>query len=83
MVRDNSITDGFCLKVPGKLLVFYKEDTDSIKMNLGELKGNLNAVAVDTRSPYKEIKITSLKPAKDQIFNAPHRSDWGIAVKAR
>ena len=81
MVRDNNITDGFCLKVPGKLLVFYKEDTDSIKMNLGELKGKFHAVAVDTRSPYKEIEITDLKPDTGQLFKAPHRSDWAIAVK--
>jgi len=82
MVRDNSITDGVCLKVPGKLLVFYREDTDLIKMDLGELKGKFHAVAIDTKSPYKEIVITSLKPAKDQSFKAPHHSDWAIAVKA-
>jgi hypothetical protein len=82
MVRDNSITDGLCLKVPGELLVFYKEDTDSIKMNLGELRGNFCVVAVDTKSPYKEIEITELKPDTDQIFKAPNRSDWAIAVKA-
>lgn len=83
MVRDNSITDGFCLKVAGELLVFYKENTDSIKMNLGEFKGNFHTVAIDTKSPYKEIEITSLKPAKDQIFQAHNRSDWAIAVEAR
>ena len=82
MLRDNSITDGVCLKVPGKLLVFYREDTDSIKMDLGELKGMFNAVAVDTKSPYKEIEITDLKPDTDQLLKAPHRSDWAIAVKA-
>jgi hypothetical protein len=83
MVRDNSMTDGVCLKVPGKLLVFYKEDTDSIKMDLGELKGKFDAVAVDTRSPYKEIELTGLKLDTGQIFKAPYRSDWAVAVKAR
>ena len=83
MVRDNSITDGYCLKVPGKLLVFYKEDTDLIKMNLGELKTKFHAVAVDAKSPYKEIEITDLKPDAGQIFKAPHLSDWAIAVNSR
>ena len=83
MVRDNSITDGVCLKVPGKLLVFYREDTDSIKMDLGEIKGKYHAVAVDTRTPYKEIELSGLKPEKAQLFRAPHRSDWAIAVEAR
>ena len=83
MLRDNSITDGFCLKIRGKLLVFYKEDTDSVKMNLGELQGSFDAVAVDTKSAYKEIEITGLKPDTGQLFKAPTRSDWAIAVKAR
>jgi hypothetical protein len=83
MLRDNSITDGFCLKIPGKLLVFYKEDTDSVKINLGELQGSFHAVAVNTKSPYKEIEITDLKPDTGQLFKAPSRSDWAIAVDAR
>ena len=83
MVRDNSITDGYCLKVPGKLLVFYKEDTDSIKMDLGELEGKFDAVAVDTKSPYKEVELPGLYADRGQLFKAPHRSDWAIAVKAR
>jgi hypothetical protein len=82
MVRDNSITDSVCLKVPGKLLVFYREDTDSIKMNLRELKGKFHAVAVDTKGPYKEIELTDLKPDTGQLFKAPNHSDWAIAVKA-
>ena len=83
MLRDNSITDGFCLKIRGKLLVFYKEDTDSVKMNLGEFQGSFRAVAVDTKSAYKEIEITDLKPDTGQLFKAPARSDWAIAVEAR
>ena len=81
MIRDNSLTDDVCLKVPGKMLVFYKEDADSIKMNLTELRGNFRAVAVDTKSQYMEIELTGLKPKPGQQFKAPHRSDWAIAIE--
>jgi len=82
MVRDNSLTDGVCLKVPAKLLVFYKEDGDSITMNLAELPSGIRAVAVDTRKRYEEVEWTGMKPAPDQVFNAPYRSDWAVAVTA-
>lgn len=82
MVRDNSLTDGVCLKVPGRLLVFYKENADSIEMNLNELSGGIRAVAVDTRSQYKEIELTDLKAESGQRFKAPHRSDWAVAAQA-
>jgi len=78
----DSDLDGHCLKIPAKLLVFYKEDAGSIKMNLGELRGKLHAVAVDTKNPYREIELTGLKPEPARLFKAPHRSDWAIAVEA-
>ena len=81
MIRDNSITDGVCMKVPNKLLIFYKEDADSIKMNLSELKDIFDAVAVDTRKKYKELRLSSLSAQPNQIFIAPYKSDWAIAVK--
>ncbi len=81
MVRDNHLTDGVCLKVPGSLLVFYKEDTDSIKMNLAELRGGIWAVAVDTRKSYKEIEPAGINAGPDQVFKAPHRSDWAVAIQ--
>ena len=37
---------------------------------------------VDTRSQYKEIELTDLKAESAQRFNAPHRSDWAVAVEA-
>jgi hypothetical protein len=52
-------------------------------MDLGELKGKYHAVAVDTRSHYKEIELAGLKPEKAQLFKALYRSDWAIAVKAQ
>jgi hypothetical protein len=82
LVRDNSLTDGVCLKVPGRLLIFYKEDTSSIKMDLSEMNAAIKALAVDTCLKYKEIELSGLKPEKEQIFEAPARSDWAVAVQA-
>jgi hypothetical protein len=83
MVRDNRLTDGVCLKAPGKLTVFYKEDTKSIRMDLAELSSPIHAVAVDTRRQYKEIKIRSLEAQLGQIFKAPHQSDWAVALERK
>ncbi|MGD8500708.1 MAG: hypothetical protein PVJ86_08670, partial [Phycisphaerales bacterium] len=81
LVRDNSLTDGVCLKVPGKLMVFYKEDTDSIQMNISELQKAVEGIAVDTCRSYKEIGLDGLKAKPGQIFKAPRRSDWAVTVQ--
>jgi len=82
MVRDNRLTDGVCLKVPGELAVFYKEDTNSVRMDLGELSSPVRAVVVDTRRRYREIEISSLEARPGQVFYAPRRSDWAVVVEA-
>ncbi len=82
LVRDNSLTDGVCLKVPGKLLIFYKEDTDSIEMNLSELPGRVRGIAVNTRQSYEEIDIEGLQAKPGQTFKAPGHSDWAVAVES-
>jgi hypothetical protein len=81
LVRDNSLTDGVCLKVPGKLLIFYKEDTDTIKMNLSKLTKEIHGIAVDTCHSYKEIEIDGLQAMLGQIFKAPVSSDWAVVVQ--
>lgn len=80
MTPDNSLTDGVCLKDPGNLLVFYKEDTDSIRMNLAGIDFK-RIVVVDTCAAYKEIPVRDLRAAPGQIFKALHRSDWAVAVE--
>ncbi len=81
LVRDNSLTDGVCLKVPGELEIFYKEDADSIQMDLSELSGVIRGVAVDTRGSYREIELEGLTAGPSQIFRAPGRSDWVVSVR--
>jgi hypothetical protein len=81
LVRDNSLADGVCLKVPGELLVFYKEDAGSIRMDLSELQRPVQAIAVDTCGRYEEIEISGLRAKPHQTFKAPRRSDWAIVVR--
>lgn len=80
MTRAPDLTFGVCLKVPASThYVFYKEDAGSIEMDLSEMAGQQGAVAVDAKKPYHELRLGSLA-AKAQIWAAPHRSDWAIAV---
>ncbi len=80
MVRDNSLTDGVCLRsAGGQSWVFYKEDTVSIDMNLSAAVAPLKAVAVDTKINYTEIDLWVLEAAR-QTWTAPYVSDWAISV---
>jgi hypothetical protein len=81
LIRDNSLTDGVCLKVPGKTLIFYKENTDSLKMGLSELQGTIKAAAVDTCRDYEEIEVEGIRAKAAEMFRAPRRSDWAVVVE--
>lgn len=80
MVRSNHRTDGLCLEVAERFLVFYKEDTNAIRMNLTGLQGPVKAVAVDSKADYRELPLRDLQAGSGQVFKAPHMSDWAIAV---
>ncbi|MBS3735387.1 MAG: DUF5060 domain-containing protein [Phycisphaerae bacterium] len=80
MQRAGDLTDGFALATPDQEhLVFYKEDTEKITMDLSDMDGPQPAVAVDTTKAYREIDIGPLKPG-EHTWKAPHKSDWAIAV---
>ena len=80
MTRSNSLTDGVALKRPTNAhYVLYKEDASSIQLNLSEMSGSQSAVAIDTKLSYAEIDLGRLNPI-DQVWNAPYKSDWAIAV---
>lgn len=61
--------------------VFYREDAESIHLDLSTMDGPQPAVAVDTMKDYTEIDVGTLKPA-ERTWRAPYRSDWAIAVGA-
>lgn len=79
MIRENRLTDGVCLTAPGRLAVFYKEDTDTIEMNLSGMPGPFRAVAVDTKESYEEIDLGALGHSK-LTAELPRRSDWAVAI---
>ena len=80
MERANSLTDGHCLKTTtNDNWVFYKEDTDSIQMDLSSMGTALPAIAVNTKLGYAEIDIGTLSTT-NQTWTAPYVSDWAIAV---
>ncbi|MFQ5808545.1 MAG: hypothetical protein ACE5JM_02905, partial [Armatimonadota bacterium] len=80
MERANALTDGHCLASPdNEHYVFYKEQASSIRMDLPGAPRPLPAVAIDTRADYREIALGALPPTV-QTWDAPHPSDWAIAV---
>jgi hypothetical protein len=84
MTRANDLTDGVALARKSenpslRVIVFYKEDTDSIRMDLASMSRSSRAIAVDTRKPYEEIDL-GLLSAEEHVWRAPRASDWAIAV---
>ena len=80
MVRDNAITNGVCLKAQdNKRYLFYKEDTDSIQINLSDMNGPQQVIAVDTKRVYLEIDLGILN-SENQTLYFGNQSDWAIAI---
>jgi hypothetical protein len=80
MTSTQHITDGVCLTVPaGTHYVLYKEDTNTIEMDLSKMALSQEAVAVDAKKPYHELRLGRLG-AEKQTCTLPYRSDWAIAV---
>lgn len=80
MERANYLTDGYALITPDhENLVFYKEETRTIAMDLRHLPRALPAVAVDTNQAYAEIPLGILEP-EVHSWVAPYQSDWAVAV---
>jgi hypothetical protein len=80
MARANELTDGYALKdISSDNLVFYKENTSSINLNLVGMAGPQPAVAVDTKKAYGEINLGEFNPI-NHVWDAPYKSDWAIAV---
>ena len=80
LVRDNSLTDGFALRSGHRGYIFYKEETDSLQIDLSGMGGTRPAVAVDAKqAPYQEIPLGVLSPIS-QTVPLPRISDWAIAV---
>lgn len=63
----------------GSNAIVYREDSDIVRLRLSGMSGPLPVVAVDAKKPYAEVEVGVLD-AEDQVWEAPYRSDWAIAV---
>jgi hypothetical protein len=78
LARANDLTDGVCLKTPDNTrYVFYKQDAESIQLDLSRMKTAQPMIALDALTG-KEI--SGRLSAHRQVWRAPHKSDWAIAV---
>lgn len=76
----DSKNKGYVLKdSTGQHLIFYKEDTDSVRMNLSAMSEPEPAVAVDTKKEYHEIDLGIIEPGQSG-WDAPYVSDWALAI---
>ena len=60
-------------------LVFYRENTSALRIDLSGMPRTLPAIAVDTRRAYAEINLGELAP-RTQTLQLPSVSDWVVAV---
>lgn len=84
MVRANHLSDNSntrVLRSGADRLVFYREEADSINLDLSKMNGSQPAVAVDTTKEYQEIDLGLVRP-ESQTLSLPHDSDWAVAVGA-
>jgi hypothetical protein len=80
MERANELTNGQCLKrTNNDQFIFYKENTDSVQMDLSKMKSTQPIIAVDTKKEYQETKLPDATP-KNQKLKLPYISDWAIAI---
>ena len=82
MERAPGLSQGaWALQKNGERFIFYQEDTDILRMDLSGAAGPLQAVAVDTRQADGVVEIGEA-PAGEFHWQAPHRSDWAISIRA-
>lgn len=61
MTPSPDATGGVCLKVPAAThYVIYKGDTTAIEMDRSKMTGERQAVTVDAKKPYRELRLGRL-----------------------
>jgi hypothetical protein len=79
--RAGQAEGGYALATPdGTHWVFYQEETNRVRLDLGAAAGSRHAVAVDAKGRgYREIDLGELAPG-EHSWEALYRSDWAVAV---
>jgi hypothetical protein len=78
--RANDLTDGWCLVVPDHSYVFYREGSDTIRLDLSGLPGLATVNAVDACDAWRDRPLGTVTPGNYR-FHAPAVSDWALDVK--
>jgi len=83
MVEANQLSpDGVCLASGDwTRVLIYQEDAGQIQLELPAMPEGWQAVAVDTRQPYREIPLGRME-AGSKRWQAPHHSDWALVLRA-
>lgn len=81
MVRANHLTtdDDTRILQEDNILVLYRENCNSVTVDLSGIGGSRSAVAVDTVQRYQEIDLGRLSSSSQEI-TLPRTSDWVIAI---
>ncbi|MDB9524843.1 cadherin-like domain-containing protein, partial [Oscillatoria sp. CS-180] len=61
--------------------IIYGEDVDAIQVDLPNLVGATNVIAVDTKAEYQEINFGVIEPGNDRQLLLPYLSDWALVVE--
>ena len=81
MVRDHAITDGYALKSSNnRLYIIYKEDSNSVKIDLSMIREPSQIFYVDTLKAYREVTIDASQ-FENNIITMPYHSDWTIVFR--
>jgi hypothetical protein len=81
MVRNNTISNGHALASPqARLLVIYKEGTQSIQIQLPDPKKLQRMLCVDTQKVYEEIPLP-LSRLRQGKLKLPYVSDWVVVME--
>ena len=83
MERANQLTSNnntWILRTPdNQKFVAYRENANSVQIDLSSASGTLSAIAVNTRNTYQEVDLGNLS-ATSQTINLPSTSDWAVAI---
>lgn len=69
----------YVLRSANQRLVLYRENSDSILVDLSQLEKPQPAIAIDTKQAYVEIDLKRVS-SKSQRIKLPYVSDWAVAI---
>ncbi len=83
MKVNNRISNGYGLVDSSvQRIIIYKEETDSLSIDLSLFSDTIKVIAVNTKGPYEEIELPSL--INDTVdISLPMVSDWALVFELK